>query len=480
MPTKTPPKTETPETPPPPTGGRFFGWIRSLGLVRQPGWIGGVSAGIADRLGIDVLIVRGILVVIAVLGGPAVLLYAAAWLLLPDRYDRIHLEDLLRGKIEAPVVAIAVLVALSLLPVTQGFWWFGSLYWGQPHWGDSVGRAIWTIVILGALVWFVVWFSRRAQHGAVPPTTTGTDSTTARPMPATTDDRPTTIPSPDGPPPPPAPAANAGEEELAAWRASQEQWKTEHEAFRVQQAAERHAASQAAAAAARAERLARAAVYRAAYRRTRSNPLYSAALIGVALVAGAITALVLGGGAPGALQFLAGLAVAVGILGLGIIVNGAIGRRSGGASGMAVLLLIPLILAGFFPQSSHLQYTGDATFTPHGHAGSSATYVEGSGDVTVDLTSYFSTPRPTGPTSATDGRSSGFVHVLVGQGDVTLILPEDEYVTVDSHVWGGDHAGGDTEHRYSVAGDAAWKNVTRAIDVEVDDGNGTVSIIRTP
>ena len=79
-----------PSSPPPPVN-RFFLWVRSLGLVRQPGWIGGVSAGIADRLGIDVVIVRGILVVIAVLGGPAVLLYALAWLVLRGINDTVTL-----------------------------------------------------------------------------------------------------------------------------------------------------------------------------------------------------------------------------------------------------------------------------------------------------------------------------------------------------------------------------------------------------
>ena len=75
----------------------FFDWMRGLRVPRQPGWIGGVCAGIAARLGIDPIIVRGIVVVLAVLGGPALLLYAAAWLLLPDNYDRIHLQELFRG-----------------------------------------------------------------------------------------------------------------------------------------------------------------------------------------------------------------------------------------------------------------------------------------------------------------------------------------------------------------------------------------------
>src|SRR5665213_2958017 len=70
---------------------RFFDWMRGLHLIRTDGWIGGVCSAIANRLGIDPLIVRGIVVVAAILGAPVLLLYAAAWALLPDAEGRIHL-----------------------------------------------------------------------------------------------------------------------------------------------------------------------------------------------------------------------------------------------------------------------------------------------------------------------------------------------------------------------------------------------------
>ena len=84
--TPTPPNAQRPES------NRFFTWLRSLGVVRADGWIGGVCGGIALRTGLDPLIVRGIAVVIAILGGPALFFYAAAWLLLPDTHGEIHLE----------------------------------------------------------------------------------------------------------------------------------------------------------------------------------------------------------------------------------------------------------------------------------------------------------------------------------------------------------------------------------------------------
>ena len=117
-------------------GTRFFDWMRGLGVVRADGWLGGVCAGIAYRLGIDPLIVRGIVVVAGILGVPVLLLYAAAWALLPDRDGRIHLQRLFEGDFEPPMVAIGVLLLLSLLPWASGFWWAGGPFRDVPAWGE--------------------------------------------------------------------------------------------------------------------------------------------------------------------------------------------------------------------------------------------------------------------------------------------------------------------------------------------------------
>src|SRR5690625_4213437 len=59
-----------PSEPPPPPGASFFDSIRRSGLFRtQERWIGGVAGGIGYRLGIDPLIVRGVLVVLTFFGG---------------------------------------------------------------------------------------------------------------------------------------------------------------------------------------------------------------------------------------------------------------------------------------------------------------------------------------------------------------------------------------------------------------------------
>jgi phage shock protein PspC (stress-responsive transcriptional regulator) len=46
--------------------------------------LGGVATGIANYLDVDLFVVRILLVLFAFVGGVAIPLYAAAWLLIPD------------------------------------------------------------------------------------------------------------------------------------------------------------------------------------------------------------------------------------------------------------------------------------------------------------------------------------------------------------------------------------------------------------
>ena len=143
-------------------GTRFFDWMRALGITRADGWLGGVCAGVAYRLGIDPLIVRGIVVVAAILGAPLLLIYALAWALLPDRDGRIHLQRAFEGDFEPPMVAIGVMILLSLIPWTSG-WWFDGPFWHLPGWGEVVGRVVWTLIVLGAGIALIVVAVRNSQ-----------------------------------------------------------------------------------------------------------------------------------------------------------------------------------------------------------------------------------------------------------------------------------------------------------------------------
>jgi phage shock protein PspC (stress-responsive transcriptional regulator) len=400
MATKTtpPPEAETPS--PAPQGNRFFTWMRGLGITRQPGWIGGVAAGIAVRLGIDPLIVRGIIVVIAVLGGPAILLYAAAWLLLPDAKDKIHLEELVHGRLESPIAAIGAMVLLSLLPIAQGFWYTGALYWGQPSWGESIGRATWALVVLAAIVVFVVWIARRSSSTLPEPLVT----------PATTDDRPDTIPQPVSGSPtlvePTPPPAGAPEEDLAAWRTRQEAWKAEREAFRAQAAetaretarlrAQEARERSAAAAAARAERV---RAWHAA--NPRAGGAYAAIALGAAALAGGIAALV----SPiREHPVTVGLGVAAIVLGLAIAIAGAIRRRTGFLTFVSVLALLATLGSAAIPTDRTVVFSGMgiSNAVP-------GRYIQGAGNlfVTVD-------PR----------LGDGVIDVWQGAGSIDVVLTE--------------------------------------------------------
>ncbi|SMH49596.1 phage shock protein C (PspC) family protein [Rathayibacter oskolensis] len=306
---------------------RFFLWLRALDLPRRPGWIGGVCAGIAERLGIDPLIVRGVFVVVAVLGGPAFLFYAAAWLLLPDEDDALPIARLARGELDRVHAAIGVLVLASLLPVAQGFWSLGGAYTGATPWAPAAGRGLWTAVVVGLIIAFVVWIVRRSGRadGAAEP----------EQVPATTDGRPESVPFPTRP----TDARPESPEDVAAWRERQEEWKTEREAFRAQQAAtaretarERAEESRLRAAAATAARLERQRIRRAA------NPRlgFGATLLvlGAATLVGALVSLT----ASGTTATVAGFASAALVLALAIVTAGFLRRR-------AVLLVLASLVA---------------------------------------------------------------------------------------------------------------------------------------
>ena len=422
MPTTTPPT-----IPPAPTAGhRFFDWMRGLGITREPGWIGGVCAGVAARLGIDPIIVRGIAVVVAVLGGPALLLYAAAWLLLPDQENRIHLERLLRGEFYGAIAGIGALVLVSLLPFSQGFWFAGPWFWDGPYWGASVFRVLWTLAIIGSAVWLVIWLATRQRPRGVP--AQGGSS----PFAATTDaSRPIVDPAGDAPPPPPA-VPPKDPEELAAWKAQQAEWKREHAAWKAGQAQSTQARLAEERRIRNEQHTEQRRVWAEEQRRTRSNPLFSAVAIGIALIAGAATALTVGAGAWTSTATISGLAVTLGVLGLAIVVNGFAGRRSGGASGLAVLVAIALTFSSLFGWiGGPVLIDRNTAWAPSYSDGDTQRRTVISGDAQLDLTDYFD------GASSRSGHDNGRVYLTVVSGDAEVIVPADEFSEVQGHAVSG-------------------------------------------
>ena len=340
------------------SGDGFFGWLRRLGVPRRAGWLGGVAAGVAARLGIDPIIVRGIVVVAAVLGAPFVLLYAIAWLLLPDTDGRIHLERLLRGTVDPAIVGIAVMGVIGMIPLVQGGW-LGWRWW--PEWpaiwfgGIDVlapVRVLWVLAVIAGVTVLVVWLIRRAAQASPDGAQTSPDggpsidsrmayasaaAVPGNPAAATvmTDAAAAVTTDAAAAVEPPVPAMGADADEIAAWRAQHEAWRQSHAEWRQsQQDAERAARARAAAEnKARAQALAAesdAARRRRRAERPRASAAYVFTVFGIAVVGGSLAAIwALGAADLTGYVVAVALAVAALVLALGMFVAAVRRRRAG-------------------------------------------------------------------------------------------------------------------------------------------------------
>src|SRR5674476_553005 len=128
---------------------RFFNALRSIGIRRRTHnkWIAGVCSGLADRLGIDPVIVRVALVILTMLGGAGIAIYLVAWALLPNDRDEIPAQRALRDGHGGSIVLL-VFAGLALFGDSAfgGTWWSGGPGWGFP----------WGLVLVGLLIWWLV------------------------------------------------------------------------------------------------------------------------------------------------------------------------------------------------------------------------------------------------------------------------------------------------------------------------------------
>ena len=155
-------------TPPPYPGApgaqpqNFFDWIRGHGIYRgRERWIGGVASGIAQRLGVDPLIVRGILIVLTVFAGVGVLLYGLAWALLPEPDGRIHVQEAAAGRWSSGMTG-------ALVTTIIGFPSLGSGAWGWDRYG--FGAFVWTVFWVGGAIYVIYYLTQRnkARHPGAP------------------------------------------------------------------------------------------------------------------------------------------------------------------------------------------------------------------------------------------------------------------------------------------------------------------------
>ena len=143
------PSTEQP-TPgtPPPSGPRVTrDEMKDLGRLRRSvtdRHVAGVAGGIARHLDIDPIIVRVALVVATFFGGAGLLLYVAAWILVPEEGTADEPLGLDQRSRTIALAGVGVLALLAALGDWAGAFWF--------PWPLAIGVAL------------VVWFLHRKQQ----------------------------------------------------------------------------------------------------------------------------------------------------------------------------------------------------------------------------------------------------------------------------------------------------------------------------
>ena len=119
--------------------------------------LAGVCAGTARYLNIDPVIVRIVIAVLTFVGGAGVILYAAAWLLLPsdDAEKSLVARWFKLDKNEEQVRTIG-LVGAGAVAVISAISSHGDIWWGFP----------WFILPLAALYYFFAVRPRQAERRA--------------------------------------------------------------------------------------------------------------------------------------------------------------------------------------------------------------------------------------------------------------------------------------------------------------------------
>ena len=169
-------------------------------LVRpQDGrWLGGVAAGLGRYFDVNPLVYRIAFAALALVGGTGLLLYLAAWLVIPGEHDEESIAvEALRGRRDHPwlLAGVGLLAFGALFALSEARFWPGT--------GN-----VWLAATLvgGALVWWHV--SQRADRPR-PVETTAAETTAAETAsaaaPIAADKETTRVQRPPSPPPrPPA------------------------------------------------------------------------------------------------------------------------------------------------------------------------------------------------------------------------------------------------------------------------------------
>ena len=437
----------------------FFDSLRRTGIWRgQDRWIGGVAAGVARRLDVDPLLVRGILVVMSFFGGLGLLLYGLGWALLPEESDgRIHLQEALRGNVDA---ALAGAVAFAVIGISRpGTWWGG---WDNR----GGGWFLFSLAVVAVVLIVVAAISRRgsARPPAAGPTAAG--PTAAGPTAAEPGPGPQAW---TAPPPPAAPATTwtesrneaapttaygqaaygdaaqgptqrSGAAPATGYARAAESWASQSTAYQS-------TAYQPPAPAYQAAAYQSPATYQGApsptpYRAGPPVPPRPRTPGPGSAVVAVVLALCLLATAALLLWDLADpqgwlLPVTIGgsillLLGLGVMVSALRGRRGGALAILGVLLALVVVPATLATTVSPFHDGlntgagfGDRSFTPATAGSAAAGYQLVAGDLDVDLSQLDLTGEPV------------TVPLSLGAGDLSLVVPDDAAVRIEAELGAG-------------------------------------------
>lgn len=360
----------------------FFDSIRRFGVVRtDERWIAGVCGGIARRWNIDVALVRGIAVVSLLLAGAGLVLYGAAWLLLPEESDgRSHLHELFRGNFDIAVVG-------GFLAVVVGLSWDNPWRWFTP-WGGPIEGLAWAVLVGIVIVATISAVSGR-QSGPKP--------------------GPGPVPPPgqapfSGPTPQPGPYAAASSQAGPTAHATPQQGP-----YTTPPPAGAWTGSPAPAPAPKP----RGPVVKGA------GPVTVSIVVGVsAIVAAVLLALSRTGDFTGPV-LLTSLGVLIGLSGLATMVSGIRGRSTGALGGIAILAVLAAgPTAAWHSLDLNISEAqgvvmGDENYAPTSVATAEKGFAMGLGNWVLDLSEVPLTPGTTVTVPAT-----------FAAGELTILVPE--------------------------------------------------------
>ena len=400
----------------------FFALLRRPGIVRvsEGKWFAGVATGLARTLGVDPLVVRAGFIVFSIFFGMGIALYLLLWLLLPAEDGSLSIEKALRHG-DGGSIFLLIVTAIAV---------FGG---GGTGWRDEwTGLRFLGFIAMGAVVWWIL--TRHQTQAPGPPVGWTPGSTPATPASGPSadlgSDQPSTPVGAMAPPPsgwvPPAGAP-------AGWDATPA-----------------------------------APAPRPPLAPRQITPVLGfaagAIVLGAALVAGALTTWFADRvGWPGN-HISLGMAAALAVIGLGALIAGASGRRTGWIAPFAILGIIATLLSSVSPVGLRQPWrVGDNSFSPATVQGAGP-YELGAGQLNLDLSDS---------TLDADPSTVQTVQARVGAGEVRLVVPDGTSVRVHAAA----RAGGLTAFESNEAPDSTFE--AGGIDFErtLDYGTGPTQLV---